>query len=96
MNKKLQVLKYIFLDIVSAVLVWAIFFVYRKRYLEPIKFGHEVPLNFDDNFYLGLALIPLFWIIIYFIVGTYNDIYRKSRLIEFGQTLSDSQHTYPE
>jgi exopolysaccharide biosynthesis polyprenyl glycosylphosphotransferase len=87
MNKKLQVLKYIFLDVVSAVIVWAIFFVYRKRYLEPIKFGHEVPLNFDDNFYLGLSLIPLFWVVIYFIVGTYNDIYRKSRLIEFGQTL---------
>ena len=87
MNKKLQVLKYIFLDVVSAIVVWAIFFVYRKRYLEPIKFGHEVPLNFDDNFYLGLLLIPLFWVVIYFIVGTYNDIYRKSRLIEFGQTL---------
>ena len=29
----------------------------------------------------------MFWIILYFIAGTYNDIYRKSRLIEFGQTL---------
>jgi len=87
MNKKVQVLKYIFLDVLSAVLAWAIFFVYRKRYLEPIKYGHEVPLNFDDNFYLGLLFIPLFWVLFYFIAGTYNDIYRKSRLIEFGQTL---------
>lgn len=87
MNKRLQVLKYIFLDVLSAVIVWAIFFVYRKKYLESVKYGYDIPLNFDDNFYLGLFFIPLFWIVIYFISGAYNDIYRKSRLIEFGQTL---------
>ncbi len=41
----------------------------------------------DNNFYYGLILIPIFWVIIYFIVGTYKNIYRKSRLKEFGQTL---------
>lgn len=87
MNKKLQVLKYISLDVVAAAIVWGLFFVYRKAYIEPLKFGYKIPISFDDNFYYGLIFIPIFWIVIYFIIGTYNNIYRKSRLKEFGQTL---------
>jgi len=87
MNKKLQVFKYILLDVLSAGIAWVLFFVFRKTYLEPLKYGYKIPLNFDDNFYYGLVLIPLYWILLYFIVGTYKSIYRKSRLKEFGQTL---------
>ena len=86
MNKKFQVLKYIFLDVIAAAIAWTLFFIYRKAYLEPLKFGYEIPISFDDNFHYGLVFIPLFWIVIYFIIGTYNNIYRKSRLKEFGQT----------
>jgi exopolysaccharide biosynthesis polyprenyl glycosylphosphotransferase len=87
MNKKLQVLKYIIFDVIAAAMAWTLFFVYRKAYLEPLKFGYEVPVEFNDpNFQYGMMLIPVFWVIIYFIIGTYNDIYRKSRLKEFGQT----------
>jgi len=86
MNKKLQVLKYISLDVIAAAIAWTLFFIYRKAYLEPLKFGYEIPISFDANFYYGLILIPIFWIIIYFIIGTYKNIYRKSRLREFGQT----------
>ena len=87
MNKKLQVLKYITLDLIAAVVAWTLFFVYRKAYIEPLKFGHKIPVSFDDNFYYGLLVIPLFWIVIYFAIGNYNNIYRRSRLKEFGQTL---------
>lgn len=87
MNKGFQIFKYIFFDAIAASLVWLCFFVYRKTYIESVTFGHEVPLNFDENFFRGVLLIPIYWIIIYFLIGTYNNIYRKSRLIEFGQTL---------
>ena len=87
MNKKLQILKYISLDIVAAAIVWTLFFVYRKTYVEPIKFGYDVPVSFDANFYYALLFIPIYWVFIYFIIGTYNNIYHKSRLREFGQTL---------
>jgi exopolysaccharide biosynthesis polyprenyl glycosylphosphotransferase len=87
MNKKLQILKYIILDIAAAAIVWMLFFMFRKTYLEPLKYGYEVPFNFNDKFYYALILIPLYWVFIYFIVGTYKNIYRKSRLKEFGQTL---------
>jgi exopolysaccharide biosynthesis polyprenyl glycosylphosphotransferase len=86
MNKKLQILKYISLDVLSATIVWTLFFVFRKTYLESLKYGYKVPVIFDDNFYYALIIIPLCWVLIYFIVGTYKNIYRKSRLREFGQT----------
>ena len=87
MNKKKQVLKYIFLDTLAAAVAWTLFFVYRKTFLEPLKFGYEVPISFDNNFFYGLLLIPTFWVLLYFIIGAYNNIYRRSRLKEFGQTL---------
>ena len=87
MNKKLQVFRYVVLDVFAAALAWFLFFIFRKEFIEPKKYGFDVPLVFDDNFYYGLIAIPLGWLLFYYIVGTYNDVYRKSRLKEFGQTL---------
>ncbi len=87
MNKKLQVTKYIVADIISSGLVWILFFIFRKTYIEPIRFGYSIPIEFDNNFFLGLFFIPLFWVLLYYLSGYYKDIYRKSRLIELGQTL---------
>jgi exopolysaccharide biosynthesis polyprenyl glycosylphosphotransferase len=39
-----------------------------------------------SKYYYGIALIPIFWIFLYFISGYYKDIYRKSRLKELAQT----------
>ena len=36
---------------------------------------------------MGVTVLPVAWVIVYALMGTYNDIYRKSRLKEFGQTL---------
>ncbi len=87
MNKGLQILKYILFDIAAAAIVWTLFFVFRKTYLEPLKYGYKVPITFDDNFFYALIFIPIYWVFLYFIIGTYKNIYRKSRLKEFGQTL---------
>jgi len=87
MNKTLHTLKYIFLDVVSAIVAWTLFFVYRKEYIEPLKFGYDIELVFDVNFYYALFLIPVFWVSLHALSGAYKNIYRKSRLKEFGQTL---------
>lgn len=87
MNKRLQVAKYIILDIISSAIAWTIFFVFRKTYIEPIKFGYKLPIEFDNNFFVALFLIPAFWVLLHALSGAYKNIYRKSRLKEFGQTL---------
>jgi len=87
MNKKLQVFKYIIADILSALLAWTLFYIFRKLYIEPEKFGKPVPIIFEAQFFWSLILIPSFWILIYSFTGSYKNIYRKSRLKEIGQTL---------
>ncbi len=87
MNKNLQVLKYVILDFLAAAIAWSLFFIYRKYVIEPNFLEHIDEVFRDDNLYLGITFIPLFWLVLYTLVGTYRKIYRKSRLRELGQTL---------
>ena len=90
MNKKRQVLKYIVSDFVSAAVAWSLFYIYRKVFIEPIKFGYSIPITLDFKFIAGLIIIPSFWLLSYYLIGYYRDIYRKSRLTELGQTFFTS------
>ncbi|MGQ0828441.1 MAG: sugar transferase [Bacteroidota bacterium] len=87
MNKRLQTFKYLFADITAATVAWTLFYTFRKLYIETEKFGTPIPLVFDAQFLWGLVFIPFFWLLIYYLTGTYKDVYRKSRLKEIGQTL---------
>ena len=87
MNKRGQVAKYVIVDVVGAAAAWTLFYLFRKTYMEPAKFGYKVPIAFDTNFWFGLALIPLFWVGLYIVIGGYADIFRRYRIKELGQTL---------
>ena len=86
MNKTLQVARYLVFDIIAAVLSWILFYSYRKVFIEPLKFGYDIPIELTQSFYIALFFIPAFWITIYYITGQYSNIYRKSRLLELGRT----------
>lgn len=88
MNKTLQVAKYVFADIFSAGLAWALFFIFRKYAVDPEVLNNLGNIFTDQKLYLGLAIIPLFWLTLYVMIGTYRKIYRKSRLKELSQTIS--------
>ena len=70
---------YAITDYFSASLAWMMFFFLRKKIL-----GQELAI--DERFWLGILLIPLGWLILYALVGSYNSIYKKSRLTEFTKT----------
>jgi len=84
MNKRKQVIKYMFFDALAAALAWALFYIYRKLYIE--GFNHFADIKIDSNFWIALIVIPTFWLSFYFITGFYNDIFRRSRLIDLGRT----------
>ena len=86
MNKTLQVTRYLVFDIIAALLSWILFYSYRKIFIEPLKFGYDIPIELTRSFYIALFFIPAFWITIYYIIGQYSNIYRKSRLLELGRT----------
>ena len=71
-------------DYVSALFSWSIFFFLRKTLIENQDF------EMDVNFWLGVGLIPLFWMLLYFVQGTYIEIRRMFRLKLLNLTLSIS------
>ena len=87
MNKRLQVIKYIVADLIAAVLAWMLFFIFRKYAVDHDIFHHLDIVFFDAKLYLGVLIIPLFWLTLYVLIGTYRKMYRKARLKEFGQTV---------
>ena len=86
MNKGLQVFKYVFFDLIAAALAWSLFFFFRKYSFDVYTFRELEIIFRDRNFFIGIAVIPVFWLMLYTMIGTYKRIYRKSRLKEFGQT----------
>ncbi|HNW49443.1 MAG TPA: sugar transferase [Prolixibacteraceae bacterium] len=84
MNKRKQVAKYMFFDAVAAAMAWSLFYLYRKYYIE--GFHSYAGIKLDTNFWIALFVIPAFWLSFYFITGFYNDIFRRSRLIDLGRT----------
>ena len=86
MNKRIQVSKYLVSDYIAAAVSWTLFYIFRKEYVEPLRFGYEIPLTFSERFFMGLGLIPVFWLLLYYLTGYYKDIFRKSRLNDVFQT----------
>ncbi|MFM8949958.1 MAG: sugar transferase [Bacteroidota bacterium] len=85
MNNRLQALKYIICDYLTASAAWILFYLYRKAAIEAEPILHKLPD--DPKFWYGAILLPIGWLVAYAFIGTYSNIYRKSRLKEFGQTL---------
>lgn len=90
MQQTRQLAKYIFFDVLAVILTWTIFYSFRKIYIEPQKFGYEIPLEFDNKFYLAIIVLPIYWIILHLLSGYYKVVFRKSRLQELGQTFITS------
>jgi exopolysaccharide biosynthesis polyprenyl glycosylphosphotransferase len=85
-KKKIGILTYILFDYIVAMIVWAGLFFYRKFIIEEHAFDLKKYAFNDSNFYYGIFGIPLIWVALHFISGTYTDIYRKSRLAELTRT----------
>lgn len=75
-----KVLVLLLLDFISATLSWALFYCFRKVYIE------KVPLDINETFYMGIAVIPVLWLVLYFLQGTYADVRRMFRMKILGLT----------
>jgi len=79
---------FILVDFIAALIAWFSFFAYRKVFVEPDKFGYDIPFEANSNLYLGLLVVPLYWVILYALSGAYLDVWRKSRIKEISRTFS--------
>ncbi len=90
MNKHLQTFKYVFADYLSAALAWTLFYIYRKLYIEPDKFGMLPEKIFDSQYIVGVLILPFGWVLTYYLTGIYKNIFRKSRINEIAHTFTTS------
>ncbi|MDD5961722.1 MAG: sugar transferase [Bacteroidales bacterium] len=87
MNKNLQTAKYVLSDLFASAVSWVFFFIFRKKSIDNGTFEDMNSVFTDTNLYAGLIFVPLMWLILYYLQGTYQNVYRKSRLKELGQTI---------
>lgn len=67
-------------------LAWAVCYFIRRALLE--KDSTESNLwQTDYHFWTGIVLIPMGWLALFTIAGSYHSLYAKSRLYEFSSTL---------
>jgi len=85
MNRRKEIAKYLLSDYLASAVTWALFWTFRKFYIESQKFGISVPFQANGKFYAGLFIIPLCWIFLYAMWGLYANVYRKSRITEIKQ-----------
>jgi polysaccharide biosynthesis protein PslA len=67
-------------DCVAAIISWISFYFARKYII------HEPPV-IGNRFYIGIVIFPLIWLMVYYLVGSYSNLYQKSRLVEFSNTV---------
>ena len=74
MKNRFWVILFIISDWLVASLVWGLFFYFRKTWIE------EKAFEVDQNFIIGSILVPLLWLLIYYLQGSYHEVRRMYRL----------------
>jgi exopolysaccharide biosynthesis polyprenyl glycosylphosphotransferase len=74
MNKRIIAFFLIVIDWLSAMTSWGLFYYFRKTAIENEDF------RVNESFYLGLILVPVLWIFLYYLQGTYHDVRRLYRM----------------
>jgi len=86
-TRRNAVFSLLLLDGITAVMVWVIFYKYRFGLLHKDFLWNLQLLGWTDVL-LGLFIIPFAWCFLYYLSGTYFDLYRKSRFDEIKRTLA--------
>src|SRR5688572_16185249 len=80
MKLNYQVILFVTFDYLTALLAWFLFYAYRVTEIE------HTPLVFKGSFYAGMIIIPLCWLFLYAVQGTYYNLQRIYRLKMIKQT----------
>lgn len=79
--KRYRALSLLVLDVLAAMIAWFIFYVTRATWLEHKMF---IP---NSTFYLGISLVPIAYVLFYYLQGTYLNVRRLYRLKIIQHTL---------
>jgi len=82
MKTKVWVYLFLLTDWMMATFAWSLFFFLRKTWIENKEF------SVDQNFIIGIIIVPLVWLLIYYLQGSYHEIRRIYRLKILNLTFS--------
>jgi len=82
-GRKISVAWYIFSDYITAAGSWLLFYFYRS---DELKDSGAYPISYQSWLYI-LIVVPVGWLMLYTLAGTYISLYKKSRLTEFTTTI---------
>lgn len=87
MNRR-RVIFYAIFDIVAALLVWLLFYLYRRITNDMVLFGDKIEYFFVPDYSLLPSAIsfPFVALFIHYLTGFYNEKVRRSRLVELFST----------
>lgn len=84
-NKPIPVAWYVIVDYIMAVFAWVLFFSVRKAILkQTIDYTQELESNYI--LWISIIFIPVAWLFLFGLVGSYHSLYKKSRIVEFVKT----------
>ncbi len=81
-GKQISLGWYVVVDYLTAVTAWLLFYFWRSWMLNDTG---AYPISYTSWTYI-LLIVPAAWLMLYTIAGTYNYLYKKSRLAEFTLT----------
>ena len=88
MNRR-RVIFYAIFDVVAALLVWLLFYFYRRITNDMVLFGDKIEYFFVPDYSLLPSAIsfPIVALFIHYLIGFYNEKVRRSRIVELFSTL---------
>ena len=88
MNRK-RIFYYILFDFLAALLVWLLFFLYRRATNDFVLFADKIQYFLVPSYSLSLSMIafPIVALFFHYMTGYYNISVRRSRLTEFFSTI---------
>lgn len=84
-GKQISIAWYAVVDFIMASITWGLFFFIRKWLLQE-NIRYDGNLTVDYKFWWGITLIPVCWLMLYTLIGSYHSLYKKSRLFELTKT----------
>jgi exopolysaccharide biosynthesis polyprenyl glycosylphosphotransferase len=84
--KKIAIRVLMLSDFLTAALSWILFWAVRHETLLQTNFGQALTFMKPIDYLVGLFVLPLSWLFLYYLSGTYFDLFRKSRINEIYRT----------
>src|SRR5215831_11646215 len=84
-SRQIPIILYTMTDAAMAAIAWILFYFLRIWLLKEHVFPDQA-LSLHERLWLNAIFIPIGWLILYAMIGTYHSLYKKSRLSEFTTT----------